>query len=490
MESRLIALVTFVFLTVAGFSQPTSFYKVFSGNGYDEAQGLTQLADSSYLITGSSSSFENAPNQAFLMNIDKQGNYLWSKAYGGAEFEEGKRVFSVDNFGHYVIGTSNSDVSHNFDAYVFFTDPSGELQWEKWFDYGSWERVHSAIMLPDTSLVAVAETDSTATGNTDFYMFRLDKNGDMIWSKKWGSSGDDLLKAINIVSDTTFVISGTQYVTDSLTNKGYVGYFKNDGTLVWDSTYCANGWAQINDIHYYENVLRGIGQRKIAGNEFWDYYNLDLDLNGNLVSDSYFNTGTGSGRFTHYIRYTAAVDKFFVIRQIEDAGFPTYPDGEDDICSRYTAQFYWDASDAGYSNGGQDNVNQIIATKDGFAAFVGSHEYYCCGGSSLFIVKIGDDSNYPYNTTSPVVYDMVGIEENNQLLNVSAYPNPFNDEVSVDLPEGETARILVYNQLGQELETFERQSGTVVLKTDSYSKGIYFFKVSSENGTATLRLVK
>jgi hypothetical protein len=135
-------------------------------------------------------------------------------------------------------------------------------------------------------------------------------------------------------------------------------------------------------------------------------------------------------------------------------------------------------------------VNQIIATKDGFAAFVGSHEYYCCGGSSLFIVKIGDDSNYPYNTTSPVVYDMVGIEENNQLLNVSAYPNPFNDEVSVDLPEGETARILVYNQLGQELETFERQSGTVVLKTDSYSKGIYFFKVSSENGTATLRLVK
>ena len=93
MESRLSTLFAFVFMTVVGFSQPASFYKVFSGNGYDEAQGLTQLVDSSYLITGSSSSFENAPNQAFLMNLDKQGNYLWSKSYGGSEFEEGKTRF-------------------------------------------------------------------------------------------------------------------------------------------------------------------------------------------------------------------------------------------------------------------------------------------------------------------------------------------------------------------------------------------------------------
>lgn len=490
MESRLITAAVFTLLALAGFSQPAAFYKVFSGNGYDEAQGLVQLEDSSYLITGSSSSFENAPNQAFLMNIDKEGNYLWSKAYGGPETEEGKRVFSVDNYGYYVVGTSNSGPSHNFDAYVFFTDPAGDLQWEKQIDYGSWERVHSAIMLPDTSIIAVAETDSTANGNIDFYMFRLDKNGDFIWSKKWGSSGDDLLRAITIVSDSTFAICGTEYVEDSLLNKGYIGYFRNDGTMYWDSTYTVNGFGQLNDIHYYDNVLRVVGQRKPTGGEFWDYYNADVALDGGLIYDFYFTTGTGNGRYTHYVRYTAGAGRYFVIRQVEDAGFPTFPDGEDDLCSRYAPGFYWEGYDAGYSNGGQDDVNQIIATKDGFAAFVGSHEYYCCGGSSLFIVKIGSETSYPYNTTDPVVYGMVGVEENKQLLNVSAYPNPFRDEVSIEIPEGEIAGITVYNQLGQELEMFEKQSGTVTLKTENYPKGLYFFRVSSENGSATLRLVK
>jgi len=490
MESRLSTLFAFVFLTVVGFSQPASFYKVFSGNGYDEAQGLTQLVDSSYLITGSSSSFENAPNQAFLMNLDKQGNYLWSKSYGGSEFEEGKRVFSVDNFGHYVIGTSNSGVSHNFDAYLFFTNSAGDLLWEKQFDYGSWERVHSAIMLPDTSIIAVAESDSTADGNVDFYMFRVDKNGDMIWSKKWGTSGDDFLRAINSVSDTTFAICGTQYVEDSLVNKGYVGYFHNDGTMYWDSTYCANGWGELNDIHYYDNRLLAVGQRKLPGAEYWDYYNVDLNLTGAQIYDFYFTTGTGSGRYTHYVRYGASVDKYYVIRQVEDPGFPTFPDGEDNICSRYAAGFYWDASDAGYNNIGQDNVNQIIATKDGFAAFVGSHEYYCCGGSSLFIVKIGSDSYYPPGITNPVVYDMLDTKENEELLDVSVYPNPFENEVTVELPANEKVNVIVYNELGQELEVFENRVGNVVLSTNNYSNGLYFFKIISENGTATIKLVK
>ena len=57
MESRLIVLIFSVVCSCTAFSQSSSFYKVFSGNGYDAAQGLTQLPDSSYLLTGSSSSF-------------------------------------------------------------------------------------------------------------------------------------------------------------------------------------------------------------------------------------------------------------------------------------------------------------------------------------------------------------------------------------------------------------------------------------------------
>ena len=64
-----------------------SFHQLFSGNGYDYGYGLTQTEDSSFLIAGASSSFENAPAQGLLMKTDSLGNFQWSKSYGGTGAE-------------------------------------------------------------------------------------------------------------------------------------------------------------------------------------------------------------------------------------------------------------------------------------------------------------------------------------------------------------------------------------------------------------------
>ena len=58
-----------LFVANSGLAQ-ISFYKVYSGNGYDRAHGIAQLPDSSYIVTGTSSSFQNAPSQAFLLKLD------------------------------------------------------------------------------------------------------------------------------------------------------------------------------------------------------------------------------------------------------------------------------------------------------------------------------------------------------------------------------------------------------------------------------------
>lgn len=468
--------------------QPASFYKVFSGTGYDKAEGLTQLEDSSYLITGSSSSFSDGPSQTFLLNIDKNGEYLWSNAYGGEEYEEGKRVFSIPNYGHYIIGTSNSGISHDFDAYVVFTDPAGVQQWEQFFDYGAWERVHNALMFPDSSIVVIGETDSTETGNTDFYMFRMKHDGTVLWTKKWGSSGNDVLKGITAITNTSFAICGTKYIEDSLLNKSYVGTFNLDGTTVWEKIFGEKGSSELNDIHHYNTVLMTVGQLKDIDDENWQYHRLNVLMNGDLFTEENFQGG-GSSRFGAFIQYTST-NKLFVLRQLEDPDFPTYADGEDVVLSRYSAFFSWENYDRTYSNLGQDQANQIIATKDGMAAFVGFHSYYAGGGNCLFIVKIGDDSNYPYNSTSPQIYDLVSVLENKNLLEVSAFPNPFNSELKLRLPDNCRAEVKIYNEFGQLIRSFTQENNLVSIATDDLSNGVYFLEVSSDLGNASIKVVK
>ncbi|MFM8242588.1 MAG: hypothetical protein ACKN86_07265, partial [Crocinitomicaceae bacterium] len=87
---RILIIFLFAVFAFSGFSQ-ISFYKLYSGTGYDKGEGVVQLADSSYTITGSSSSW-SGNSDAFLLHLDSLGNYKWSRNYGGDEADIGRRV--------------------------------------------------------------------------------------------------------------------------------------------------------------------------------------------------------------------------------------------------------------------------------------------------------------------------------------------------------------------------------------------------------------
>jgi hypothetical protein len=57
MQNLIKAIFLFFFLIPFMVSSQTEFYKIYTNNGYDFGQGIVQLEDSSYVITGSSSSF-------------------------------------------------------------------------------------------------------------------------------------------------------------------------------------------------------------------------------------------------------------------------------------------------------------------------------------------------------------------------------------------------------------------------------------------------
>ncbi|MFM7637573.1 MAG: hypothetical protein ACKO5W_06875, partial [Crocinitomicaceae bacterium] len=67
---RILAILIFCF-GATSFAQ-TSFYRLYSGSGNDKGEDVVQLEDSSYVIVGSSSSWDD--NQAaFMLHVDSIG---------------------------------------------------------------------------------------------------------------------------------------------------------------------------------------------------------------------------------------------------------------------------------------------------------------------------------------------------------------------------------------------------------------------------------
>jgi hypothetical protein len=171
-------LTVFIFLcTVQVLSAQTRFYKLYAGTGFDKGEDVLALPDSTFVVAGSSGSWEENA-QGFLMKIDQQGNYLWSQAYGAQETEEIKRVFHRPGIGYYLAGMSNSWSGGNYDPMLICTDLSGTQQWIKTYPHAGWERIHDGVMTADTGFVLVGERQVQLEGSADVLLLRLDKFGD------------------------------------------------------------------------------------------------------------------------------------------------------------------------------------------------------------------------------------------------------------------------------------------------------------------------
>jgi hypothetical protein len=187
------------------------FFKVFSDNGYDFGQGVVQLDDSSYMVTGASTSFEDSPSQVFLLKADKEGNHVWSKHYGGSETDFGRRVLNWNDSVFFLTGYTNSFGAGAYDFYMVKVDENGEFIDQKTYGYEGWEKLNDALITPDSSLVLVGESTSTSNSNRDFYIVKTDKNGDTLWTRKFGSSGEDFLNAVVQLDATSFYAVGGHF---------------------------------------------------------------------------------------------------------------------------------------------------------------------------------------------------------------------------------------------------------------------------------------
>lgn len=466
-----------------------SFYKVYSGNGYDKGEGLAQLPDSGYMVTGSSSSFEDAPSQAFLMRLDDQGNFVWSRAYGGAESEEGRRVMIVPDYGFFVAGTSSSGASGNFDSYLFFTDTDGNLQWERRFDNGGWERIHDALLLADSSVVMVGETDATTDQYTDMLLLRYAKNGDLLWSMQLGAQGNDVASAIIPFTDTTVIIAGSRYVADSLQNKACLAEIHLDGAELWHKTYGLEGNYWFTDLHYTGIELKAIGYRRKTGKTDTDIYNAALQPDGTyLWAEEYYVSD--DTRYGYLAAYTAGNGKYIMSTQTINPNIPTFQEGEDCFLSRYSAGMYWDGYGVGYNGVGQDQANEIIPTSDGYAAAVGFHTTLGSGGNSVFVVKIGNENTYPAPSTSPQVTNIVTVQELVVLKGLRVYPNPFETQLIADIPDVSFTYTL-NDASGRELLS-GNGFGKQEISSGALPAGIYLLHISHDDSgeSAVVRIVR
>lgn len=477
-------ILTFCF-SILGSAQ-VKFFKYYTNNGNDFGEGITQLADSSYLITGASSSFQDAPADAFILKISKTGDYIWSKNYGGTESDRGRRIFHVPNDGIYVFGFTNSIGAGSFDFYFFKTDESGELIWSNTHGSSKFEKLNDVVMLADTSFILVGETTNTANEQEDFLMTRLNKTGGIIWSQTWGADGIDIAKAVTNLNDTTVIVVGSSYYADSLTQKGVVLKMHIDGTIQIEKYLGNSGEYGLNTVFIHNNRLKMGGHHIPYGYDRRLYCFIQTSLDGEQL-DEYSQDKVGSYYIEHMVPYGDSTF-CYVSMQCSETDVPSFPGGEDiNIFGFYTA-LYYNGPSVAPSSYGQDQANQMIRTSDGGAVMVGYNSDSGLGGNNVIVYKIGPNEDAPITTGLPNLENLVHISSK-QLDWGKIYPNPTTGKLMVEVNSSDELLIEVYSIAGKKvLSTSDLGSQWIDLST--FDAGMYQLRLTQAGKSSTVSVVK
>ncbi len=235
--------------------------KCFGGTDGEVGRCIRQTKDTGYIVLGNAGSanghvYKNEGSEdCWIVKLDKFGDTVWTRVLGGSELEFGISVQQTYDDGFIVAAqssSSNGDFAGgrtgNYDCWIIKLDQSGKTQWKKQFG-GTGNDVPRDILITEDSGYIVAGTSSSGNGDivgnhgsSDFWVLRLNKSGDIIWTKSYGGTGSDQAFSIYRKNNTGYLLAGQSDSKngDVRGNHGKIDYWileiNNNGDTLWTKT--------------------------------------------------------------------------------------------------------------------------------------------------------------------------------------------------------------------------------------------------------------
>ena len=231
------------FLTETSFAQQILWEKTYDqGNREDEAYSVNENQDKGFIIAGRS--YNSVVDQGLLLRTNENGDILWIKTYGGISYNYRSRFYSVKqtpNGGFISTGFTNSSGAGGYDVWLVRTDGNGNELWTKTFGGSSYDWGRCVQNTQQGGFVVAGSTQSSGAGAQDVWLILTDQNGDKIWSKTFGGTGDDYANYVQQTTDGGFILTGT---TRSFGGGGaYIWLIRTDadGNILWTKTHGTGG---------------------------------------------------------------------------------------------------------------------------------------------------------------------------------------------------------------------------------------------------------
>ena len=288
---------------VAGGTPTKLWDRSIGGTSHDYLYDILLADDGNYVLAGYTLSSVNGDKTApriggydyWLVKTDTSGNLIWDKTYGGTGHDQLIKIRSTADGGFVLGGYSSSGITGDktetsrgsYDYWIVKIDANGNLQWEKTIGSDDTDYLKSVIQTSDGGYLLGGYTRSDTImgdkshagyGNYDYWAVKLDANGNKVWDKTFGGTSHDYLWDAIELSNGTYMLAGYS----SSLNNGNKSAPRIGGSDYW----LVN--VDVNGSKIWDKTIGGTGG---------DYLKEVIkDTDGNLLLGGYSASGANGNK--------------------------------------------------------------------------------------------------------------------------------------------------------------------------------------------------
>ena len=219
--------------------------KTFGGNHYDDLRDIRQTSDGGYILGGTSRSGANGdktqPNwdtasvstptpDYWIVKIDSLGNKEWDKRFGGIYEDIFTCILQTSDNGFLVGGYSQGNITGDRsqvsqggpDYWIVKTDSLGNKQWDRRYGGNRNDQLYAMDATHDGGYILGGFSWSDSSGDksvsnwglvnySDFWVIKIDANGNKQWDNRYGGTKNDNLYSIQQTQDGGYILGGTSW---------------------------------------------------------------------------------------------------------------------------------------------------------------------------------------------------------------------------------------------------------------------------------------
>ncbi len=251
-----------------------------AGNGVNKLFSAQKTQDD-FLLVGLTKSSNDGDSDVWLVKIDAEGNILWNKTYGGSMDDAGRAVVLTQANCYMIAGYTDSMGNGDYNFLVLKIDASGNALWSK--TYGGPQSDKAYAIAPSTGGCVIAgDTRSKGAGDSDAWVIKIDLNGNLLWEKTVGGKEFDAPTCVTFTPDGGYLVGGTTFSFGNGQRDFWLFKIDDAGKVLWSCTVGRSNYEEAYVVlqaagnEHAENEFFMAGWTNSVGEGRYDFYAVTL----------------------------------------------------------------------------------------------------------------------------------------------------------------------------------------------------------------------